>query len=331
MAELTRPLNDGLVTIRPMAEGDASLLVAGRDAESRRFLGEGDPNPSPLAVITVAGEVVGWVDYDTERDWLEAGEVNVGYNVFASHRGRGYATRAVQLLMHHLCVAGAFATATLLISPENARSLALAARLAFEPHGDLGGPLYFKRSVPPLSYTDGVVTIRRPSVDDVDDHLASIDDVQIDWLWLPGNRESWEAMSAREQHEHTVRVLRRWHDGFDTGPKWSFAVDAADAPYVAYCDADLANPGVTHGEANISYSSHAAHRGQGHVSRAVRLVLQFLRDHTGAREAHITVDPRNVASLRVAASVGAIERDRFIDEHGKEMIRHVLSIRGQRA
>jgi hypothetical protein len=39
-------------------------------------------SPEPTAVILVEDEVVGWVDFDPERDFLHPGEVNLGYNVF---------------------------------------------------------------------------------------------------------------------------------------------------------------------------------------------------------------------------------------------------------
>ena len=95
----------------------------------------------------VAGEVVGWVDYDTDREWLQAGEVNIGYNVFARHRGNGYASRALELLIRYLDESTVFHTATLRIDPANAASLAVAARSDFVPSGDVDGSQYFKRPV----------------------------------------------------------------------------------------------------------------------------------------------------------------------------------------
>lgn len=327
MAPVLRPTTDGLVLIRPPRPGDAAILVAGRDEEFHRWLGPGSSDPQPTGCVVVDDEVVGWVDYDLERDWLSDGEVNVGYGLVPAHRGKGYASRALQLLMHHLAVSARHHTATLLIDAQNERSLAVGARTGFAPGGELDASRYFKRPAPPLSYTDGVVTIRRQEVEDLDADLEAKDDEQINWLWLPGQRESWESMTPDQQRAHALAGLQANHDAFGAGPKWTFAVDAVDGPRcVAYVDCDLANTDVLRGEANLSYSSHPAHRGKGYVSRAVRLVMRFLGEHTGAEEAHLIVDAENAASRRVAAAVDAPERERWIDRRGRPMIRHVLTV-----
>ncbi|MGH2684080.1 MAG: GNAT family N-acetyltransferase [Actinomycetota bacterium] len=323
---MLRETSDGRVVLRPPAPGDQAVLIAGRDAEFHRFLGPGAESPCPTACVHAGDEIVGWVDYDAERAWLPAGEVNVGYNVFASHRGNGYASRALQLLLHHLAVDTDHHTATLLISPENQRSLALARRATFAPAGTIRGELFFKRPVPPTSYTDGVVSIRRQTVADLDADLAGKDDEQIDWLWLPGHREEWEAMTAAEQRSHARRGLQASHDAFGTGPKWAFSVDATDDRCVGYIDCDLANEHVPAGEANISYATHPGHRGRGYAVRAVRLVLRFLRDHTAVGQAHVIVDERNEPSLRVAAAVGATPTDRWTAATGRTMVRHLIDV-----
>ena len=141
------PISDGVVAIRPPIDGDAELLIAGRDTEFHRWLGAGTESPSPTGCIVVGREVVGWVDYDVDRQWLEPGEVNVGYNVFALHRGKGYATRALELLLQHLEANTPYRTATLLIDPQNGRSVAVAARTRFAAKGELNGQMYFTRSL----------------------------------------------------------------------------------------------------------------------------------------------------------------------------------------
>jgi RimJ/RimL family protein N-acetyltransferase len=325
------PVTDGVVTLRAPAAGDARTLVAGRDDEWQRWLGPGRDEPDPTACVMVGGEIIGWVDFDREpqHDWLRPGEVNVGYSVFAPHRGRGHATRAVQLLLHHLALEGDHQRATLLIDEANERSLALARRTRFaESPTPRRGQRCFTRAVPPLTYTDGVVTIRRPRADDLDADLEAKDEEQIRWMWQPGEREAWDAMSRRQQRDHARRSLEQRASDWGCGPKWVFFVDTARDDYVAYVDCNLANTQVPAGEANIAYSAHPAHRGRGYVTRAVRLAKAFLRDHTGARTVHIRVDAENDPSLRVARAVGAVPVEREVTATGRTMVRHVAAVDG---
>ena len=113
------------------------------------WLGPGAEAPCPVACVWAGDELVGWVDYDRERDWLRPGEVNVGYYLFPAARGKGYASRAVELLLLHLDRETAHTVATLLIDPENVRSLRLARRLGFEAKGEVAGELFFVREVSP--------------------------------------------------------------------------------------------------------------------------------------------------------------------------------------
>lgn len=141
------PMTDGVITLRPPMDEDRVAIIAGRDDESRRWLGSGADDPRPTAAIVADGQVVGWVGYDADREWLQPGEVNVGYAVFPAHRGEGYASRALKLLMQHLSEATHFDTATLLIDPENLASLAVARSTQFRSSGEINGSRYFKRSI----------------------------------------------------------------------------------------------------------------------------------------------------------------------------------------
>ena len=135
---------NAVVSLRPSTSNDRVALIAGRDAESRRYLGEGSPNPSPTFCVLVSGAVIGWVDYDTDRSWLLPGEVNIGYNIFPDHRRRGFATRAVQLFVDHLTARSEYTVATLLINVQNTSSLHVAERLGCERQADLDDSAYFK-------------------------------------------------------------------------------------------------------------------------------------------------------------------------------------------
>jgi RimJ/RimL family protein N-acetyltransferase len=138
---------DGVVVLEAPRPDDAQLLIEGRDEEFFRWIGPGAESPSPVACIRVGGELVGWVDYDLDHDWLEPGQVNVGYYLFAGARGKGYATRAVELLLRHLRSATEYTVATLLIHPENARSRALADRMEFVEAGEVDGSVFFIRDI----------------------------------------------------------------------------------------------------------------------------------------------------------------------------------------
>jgi len=179
-----------------------------------------------------------------------------------------------------------------------------------------------------VSYSDGVVTIRRADPDvDLDGFLSGTDDAQIDWLWDPGHREEWEALSTGAQREHQRTYLTSIRDSFGPGPKWCF-VGVTVVGYALYVDCDLNDPDVPAGDANISYTCHPRFRGLGYTSRAVRLTLRFLTDNELTARAQIVVHPDNEASLRVARAVGAVEVERFTDRHGRPMIRHIVDLQG---
>lgn len=139
--------SDDVVTLRPSTREDVPLIIAGRDAAFRRFIGEGSAVPRPKFCIVVDGSLVGWVDYDRDDDrwWLASDEVNIGYHVFPNHRGRGDATRAVGLMLAHLRDDTDVGVATLLIHPENAPSIAIAQRHGFERVDDVEGRTFWRR------------------------------------------------------------------------------------------------------------------------------------------------------------------------------------------
>ena len=84
---------------------------------------------------------------DDDRWWLAPDEVNIGYHVFPAYRGRGYATRAVRLMVEHLRTDTDWETATLLIHPDNTASLIVAERNGFERAEDVEERTFWRRKV----------------------------------------------------------------------------------------------------------------------------------------------------------------------------------------
>jgi RimJ/RimL family protein N-acetyltransferase len=111
-------LEDGVVRLRPLEPSDADAWLAGEDDEIRRWL----QLPRPSTRLDVEATIETWA-----RSWRDAGRVRhfgvwemesgalaggvelrvrgdtayLTYVVFAPHRRRGYATRAVRLAVIH--------------------------------------------------------------------------------------------------------------------------------------------------------------------------------------------------------------------------------------
>jgi L-amino acid N-acyltransferase YncA len=138
-------LSDSEVSLRPFRTTDRPALLEGRDELWERFLGPGHDEPAPTACIVVQGEIVGWVDADPDGPRLAAGEINLGYNVFAPHRGRGFAARAVLLMLKKLEDEGRYDVATLSVRRDNAASIAVARKAGFELSAATPDELMFVR------------------------------------------------------------------------------------------------------------------------------------------------------------------------------------------
>jgi aminoglycoside phosphotransferase (APT) family kinase protein len=206
-------LTDGEVCLRAFEPEDAPALVAGRDEEWARWLGPGHPDPQPTACIVVREEIVGWVDADPAAPELRPGEVNLGYHVFAPHRGRGYATRALLLMLRRLAAASGHHTATLSIDRGNAASLEVATKAGFTHTG--GNDEAHLLARPVVAATLAQVATPALQVADVraflsDLHGAEVDEVES----LAGG--SWSsAYGYRVEDRQLVLRLGTVGEGFE--------------------------------------------------------------------------------------------------------------------
>lgn len=150
-------VTDGLLELRPLDLADAAAHLAGEDADSTRWLA--DPAPSvasvrewilhnrvqlmtdgPVCNLGVrelaTGALVGNVESNAEEPSISPDEVNISYGIFPAWRGRGYAVRAINLLLGRLARShGSIPDAVIRVDPSNVRSIAVAERAGFVRDG----------------------------------------------------------------------------------------------------------------------------------------------------------------------------------------------------
>jgi RimJ/RimL family protein N-acetyltransferase len=143
-----------------MSESDAAAHLAGEDDEMVRWL-NGAPGTLAsarswiernrraweqggpifgLGIEEVAsGRVVGMVEANTDHYRIEGirpGEANISYALYPEARGKGYATRAVRLILRLLGSRGVTG-AVIPVDPRNTRSIEVARRCGFRRSGSV--------------------------------------------------------------------------------------------------------------------------------------------------------------------------------------------------
>ncbi len=164
-------LTDGVVTLRCLVAADVAAVLAGEDDDQVRWLNEGHRSePGRLAAFVeqnarewagggprrhlgitdaATGELAGTVEAHLALPDPPPGGVNVSYAVFPRWRGRGYAARAVRLLLAWLSEHTDAHTVVLRIDPRNTASLRVARDLGAVPRpGGVDGLLHHHVPVP---------------------------------------------------------------------------------------------------------------------------------------------------------------------------------------
>lgn len=143
--------------------------------------------------------------------------------------------------------------------------------------------------------SDELITLRRLSLDDVDEWLAGQDAEQIRWFEFPRPATRLEVESA----------ITAWQESWqDDGPvrHWGACLRSSGAIAGGVELRMLADD-----EVNLSYLVFPAWRRLGIATRASRLALSYGFRVLGATAAVINVLEGNAASLGVARKLGAIE------------------------
>ncbi len=164
-----------------------------------------------------------------------------------------------------------------------------------------------------VELTDGVITCRPFTLDDIDDHLAGEDEEQVKWL---SHKESTKESVGKWIGENTLY----WSQG---GPIFCFAiVRTEDKKLLGMVETStyVESPGsLKDGDANISYGLYPAARGKGYATRAIVLIENFLRER-GIKRAVIRVNPQNEASLKVPKRRGYSETGKITTKEGELII-----------
>lgn len=155
-----------------------------------------------------------------------------------------------------------------------------------------------KEKIAEIELTDGVITLKPFRPEDAEAHLAGDDEEQ--QKWLSGGKSTLETVQ-----NWIARNQGHWEAG---GPIYNFAIWAEDTLVgMIEANTDVEKiEGLSEGDANLSYGTYPDARGKGYVSRAVKLIVTFLKEK-GIRRAVIRVLPENESSVRVPIACGFTE------------------------
>ncbi len=144
--------------------------------------------------------------------------------------------------------------------------------------------------------TDGVVTLRRWQLEDVDEAVAGHDDLIAHWFGWPVDGVTPERQRA---------AIEEWHRGYDDDRRVVAFVAEAEEKLVGCVDVRRTADGV--GE--LSWVLFHGHRGRGYATRMVRMLADYALTEAsqgglGYWRVEAKVEPDNQASLRVAPRSG---------------------------
>jgi|SRR5262245_25836006 len=149
MADLT----DGVVYLRSMTGDDVDAHLTGEDDVTARFLSGGRSTTRTVAAWidrnreswatggairsfgvceAATDRLIGMVEANLDLAGVRRGVANVTYGLHPDARGRGYATRAVELMLRYLTEATDTDVAVIQVDPANGASLGVPARAGFK-------------------------------------------------------------------------------------------------------------------------------------------------------------------------------------------------------
>lgn len=163
-----------------------------------------------------------------------------------------------------------------------------------------------------MNLVDDTIRLRPFDLSDAAKHFAGEDDKQV--KWLSGGK------STLENVRNWIKKNQKYWE--NDGPIFNFAiVDAVKNELVGMVEANTDSKsleGVEEGEANISYGLYPSARGKGYTSRAINLLVGFLKNK-GIKRAIIRVDPGNIDSLKVPERLGFSKEGKIVTKQGENL------------
>lgn len=262
------------------------------------------------------GRLLGGIGVNHVNPGLATGVI--GYWVASQARGRGVATAATRALAR-LAFESGLARLALHTAWENGPSQRVAIAAGFRREGvergggiDRGGNRVDKivwarlatdsgeptpRLLPDLpggELSDGIITVRRLSLDDLPDTYALHQLADVVHTSVPP-----VAPSLADVRQRCARAEANWL----AGDRADLTIrDAATGSYAGDVGLYYQEPGT--GQAMIGYSMHPAWRGRGYATRAARLVASWAFTHAGIARVIAGTAPENIGSQKVLMAAG---------------------------
>lgn len=161
-----------------------------------------------------------------------------------------------------------------------------------------------------IRFSDGVVTIRPFTEKDAEDHLTGEDEEQV--KWLSGGKSTLGSVK-----KWIAKNQEYWSHG--NGPVYNFAIEDNESGKLlgmVEADASPAIAGIQEGDANISYGLYPHARGKGYATRALNLLLEFLKS-MNVKRAVIRVRPENSDSAKVPPRLNFQQIDSMTTKDGE--------------
>lgn len=158
MANEDNQLIDGTIILKPFELEDAAAHLAGEDIEQETWLSGGKStlesvqtwisknqeywkNDGPIFnfAVWVNEKLVGMVEANTDKERVEGmedGQANISYGIYPEYRGKGYAIKAVNLLLGFIKSKG-LEQALIRINPTNIKSLSIPIKCGFKEIGEI--------------------------------------------------------------------------------------------------------------------------------------------------------------------------------------------------